>query len=596
MGPFRNSQQSLSKTVATNAASSTQLPHDTFCSPRRAVLWPFEIEMARKHQQGPRELPAIAARTLQKQNLLSCVEQLWFSVPCSNALVPLCPYPSNDKSTRASLAIVRHRLKPVTSLLRGHPPSPMVPSPSKMLSPTMLSISDFISKTPTPDALTSFYTILHARASSTDSLFLSLTPLPTLLATLRTLYSSDPDRHLPLHAVPYVLKDNIDLPPHPTTAACSAFSYVPTAPAFVVDLLTAAGAVCIGKVNMDQFASGLVGTRSPYGVPTNPWDARYIPGGSSSGSAVAVAAGLAVFALGTDTAGSGRVPAAMNGVVGVKPSKGLLSTTRVVPAAKSLDCVAIIASTVADAAEVLRVTAEWDENNVFSRLPPEHLSVLRAENRLPVPKRFKFGVLSHGDLTFDQDEFSEKSFSAAVELLEHMGGTAVSVDFAPFRDAAVLLYGGPFVAERFAGVGRFIKETRPKRPKDFDPIVAKIITDSEEIPAWKLFDAQERMREFVQKAKSDAWSRVDVLLLPTIPRPVTVKEVWEDPVDLNSMLGTYTNFVNLMDYCAVAVPSPAVDGTQVPRGVTFIAQAFQENLLLALTEKYHDLVKHSVKP
>lgn len=471
----------------------------------------------------------------------------------------------------------------------------MVPSPANMLSPAMLSLSDFISKTPTRDALTSFYTILHSRAFSTDSLFLSLTPLPTLLATLRGLHSSDPDRQLPLHGVPYVLKDNIDLPPHPTTAACSAFSYGPSSPAFVVELLAAAGAVCLGKVNMDQFASGLVGTRSPHGVPVNPWDARYIPGGSSSGSAVAVAAGLAVFALGTDTAGSGRVPAAMNGVVGVKPTKGLLSTTGVVPAAKSLDCVAIFASTVGDAAEVLRVTAEWDEKNVFSRLPPEHLSVLRVENRLPAPDRFKFGVPSQADLTFEQDAFSEKSFDAAVEMLERMGGTAVSVDFAPFRDAAALLYGGPFVAERFAAIGKFIKETMPKRPDELDPIVSKIVMDSEKIPAWRLFDAQERMREFVQRAKSDAWRKVDVLLLPTIPRPVTIKEVWENPVSLNSMLGTYTNFVNLMDYCAMAVPSPAVDGTQVPRGVTLVAQAFQENRLLALAEKYHDLVKQGGK-
>ncbi|CDF35451.1 allophanate hydrolase [Chondrus crispus] len=444
-----------------------------------------------------------------------------------------------------------------------------------------LTLSTITSVTDLP----ALYESLHARASDTSSLFLSLTPLPSLLASLSALSTRDRSRSLPLHGVPYVLKDNIDLPPHPTTAACPSFAYTPSEPAFAAALLRRAGAVCLGKVNMDQFASGLVGTRTPHGPPVNPRAPAHIPGGSSSGSAVAVASALAAFALATDTAGSGRVPAAMNAIVGLKPTRGLVSTAGLVPAAKSLDCVAVFASCVADAAHVLRVLAKYDPANVFSRPPPPAFS-LAAADHMPQEHAFSFGSLAKPDLTFDGDAASEHSYHAAVSVVRRIHGQQVTVDFAPFRDAAALLYGGPFVAERFAAVGRFIKDNREKKPEDFDPVVTDIVLKSEHIPAWTLFDGQERIKELVKLADEETWKNIDILVLPTIPRPVTVQEVRDDPVKVNSMLGTYTNFVNLMDYCAIAVPAPTIEGSSVPRGVTFVAKAFEESKILALAETY----------
>ncbi len=246
---------------------------------------------------------------------------------------------------------------------------------------------------------------------------------------------------LPLYGVPFAVKDNIDVAGMPTTAACPAFGYTPSRTAPVIDRLLDAGAVLIGKTNLDQFATGLVGTRSPYGVPRNPFDARYIPGGSSSGSAVAVAAGLVSFALGTDTAGSGRVPAAFNNIVGLKPTRGLLSTRGIVPACRSLDCVSVFAQTAADAAAVFEVVTGFDAEDPLSRVRPS-----------TVPEKFgsefHFGVPAQRDLEFFGDDEAAAVFGRAIELVEKAGGTAVEIAFAPFRDAGRLLYDGPWVAER----------------------------------------------------------------------------------------------------------------------------------------------------
>lgn len=445
---------------------------------------------------------------------------------------------------------------------------------------TPLTLKAFRTQTPDPTSLRTFYKSLHARAAATTSLFISLTPLPTLLSAIEALETIDPTKSLPLHAVPYLAKDNFDAPPHPTTAACPAYSYLPTHPAPTIEALNAAGAILLGKLNMDQFATGLVGTRTPHGTPINPYNPHYIPGGSSSASAVALAKALAVFSLATDTAGSGRVPAAMNALVGLKPTKGLVSTTGVVPAAASLDCVSVFASNVADARLVYKLlSAISDPRNPFSRWPPKHDAEVSG-------RPLRFGVPEGPALVFHGDSVSERCYRGAERRLSELSMVAVAVEFDVFRDAASLLYGGPFVAERFAGVGQFIKDNFQKHRSAFDPIVAGIILEAEKPPAWKLFEAQAEMKRLVMVAEETVWNKVDFLLLPTVPRPVTLEEVEKEPVKINSMLGTYTNFVNLMDYCAIALPAPGVEGIDVPRGVTLVAKAFDEDMLLDIAQQF----------
>ncbi len=260
---------------------------------------------------------------------------------------------------------------------------------------------------------------------------------------------------LPLFGVPFAVKDNIDVAGLPTTAACAEFSYIASFSAPVVDLLLGAGAILIGKTNLDQFATGLVGTRSPYGVPRNPFDARYIPGGSSSGSAVAVASGLVSFALGTDTAGSGRVPAGFNNIVGLKPTRGLISARGVVPACRTLDCVSIFALTTADAAQVLKIAAAFDPQDAHARRAGRD-SALASPQR---PEKFRFAVPRAADLVFFGDAAYRAAFARSVDRLIALGGTAVEFDFAPYRETAALLYDGPFVAERLAAIRPFFEKS-----------------------------------------------------------------------------------------------------------------------------------------
>src|SRR5690349_18968132 len=267
---------------------------------------------------------------------------------------------------------------------------------------------------------------------------------------------------LPLYGVPFAIKDNIDLSEVPTTAACPSYATTPRQSAPVVAALIAAGAIAVGKTNLDQFATGLVGTRSPYGVCTSAFDPRYISGGSSSGSALAVAHGLVSFALGTDTAGSGRVPAALNNIVGLKPTKGLLSTRGLLPACRSLDCISVFAGSVADAAAVFDLIASFDPRDPFSRPAPP--------GSAGIPSGFRFGVPSKEGLEFFGDAGAEAAFSIAVDRLLELGGQLVPVDFTPFTRAAALLYQGPWVAERGAAVGEFIA----REPSGLDPTVASI--------------------------------------------------------------------------------------------------------------------------
>jgi allophanate hydrolase len=377
---------------------------------------------------------------------------------------------------------------------------------------------------------------------------------------------------LPLYGVPFAVKDNIDVAGLPTTAACPAFAYRPERSAAVIERLEAAGAIPLGKTNLDQFATGLNGTRSPYGAPSSVFDPAYISGGSSSGSAVAVAAGQVSFALGTDTAGSGRVPASFNNIVGLKPSRGLLSNRGLVPACRSLDCISILAGSCADAAAVLAVAEGFD--------PDDSLSRRRPAGPASVPAGFTFGV-PDGPLDFCGDRESERLYGEAVTRLESLGGRKVSVDFAPFAAAARLLYQGPFVAERLAslrGAG-FTDWT------SMDPTVAAIIQGGERFTAVEAFQAQYDLAALVRAAEP-AWASMDCLLLPTAPTIFTHQEMREDPIGRNSQLGLYTNFVNLMDLSAIAIPAGfRPDG--LPFGVTLVAPAFAEPALLTLADGMH---------
>jgi allophanate hydrolase len=390
-----------------------------------------------------------------------------------------------------------------------------------------------------------------------------------LMTRARALASSKEAAHLPLYGVPFAVKDNIDCAGLPTTAGCPDYSYMPQRDATVVARLSAAGAILIGKTNLDQFATGLVGTRSPYGAPFCVFDRDYISGGSSSGSAKAVAAGLVPFALGTDTAGSGRVPAAFNGIVGLKPTRGLLSTSGVVPACRSLDCVSIFSTTVGDARRVLSVVQGFDSSDPYSRD-----TIIRA---IPL-SRIRFGVLAQRDREFFGNSDYAALYQSAIERLIALGGEPTEIDFTPFRQAGGLLYEGPWVAERFAAIREFIAV----HEDSIDPTVHKIIMSASRLSAVDAFEGQYRLATLKKKSDSE-WGRMDVLLLPTAPTHYKLAEIEREPVELNKHLGLYTSFVNLLDCCAVAVPAGFTDAG-LPFGVSLIAPGFSEDSVCELAD------------
>lgn len=370
---------------------------------------------------------------------------------------------------------------------------------------------------------------------------------------------------LPLYGVPFVIKDNIDLAGVPTTAGCAQYSYVPAQSSAVVQRLLDAGAIPVGKANLDQFATGLVGTRSPYGACRNSFNADYIAGGSSSGSAVAVATGLASFALGTDTAGSGRVPAAFNNIVGLKPSLGRLSTRGVVPACRSLDCVSIFALTSEDAARVLEVAEGFDLDDPYSRRVGDE----------PVNGR-RFGIPRREQLQFFGDGEYARLFDQAAARIESLGGALVQIDFAPFLDAARLLYEGPWLAERYAGLEDFIKQ----HASAMHPVTLQVIDAGKSPSAVDAFNAQYQLMS-LKRASERVWDDVDVLMTPTTGTIYEIARVHADPIRLNSNLGYYTNFMNLLDLAGVAIPAGfRHDG--LPFGVTIIGRAATDHGLLTL--------------
>ncbi|QFY60145.1 allophanate hydrolase [Rhizobium grahamii] len=378
----------------------------------------------------------------------------------------------------------------------------------------------------------------------------------------------------PLWGIPFAVKDNIDVAGMPTTAACPDYSYMPTADATVVRLLKEAGALVIGKTNLDQFATGLVGVRSPYPIPRNAIDASLVPGGSSSGSAVATAQGIVSFALGTDTAGSGRIPAGLNNIVGLKPSVGALSTTGVIPACRTLDCVSIFALTVDDAWRVFNTTARYDAADAYSK-------DMTATGYGPLPPVLTIGVPAKPDRQFFGDASMEASYEDALGMLTALGHRVVEVPFGDFYKVANLLYEGAWVAERYAAVKAFFDSNE----ESFHPVTRKIYGGAKTLSAADAFNGFYALQA-LKRAVQPIIDSVDLFCVPTAPRHYSMAELAAEPIRENSRLGTYTNFVNLLDMCGIAVPT-GKRGDGLPASVTLLAPSGRDGLTAALAREIH---------
>ncbi|MDA0787573.1 MAG: allophanate hydrolase, partial [Proteobacteria bacterium] len=416
-----------------------------------------------------------------------------------------------------------------------------------------------------------------ARLKEADdgNIWIARVPDEQVLADAMRLAALNP-ADLPLFGIPFAVKDNIDVAGMPTTAGCPEFAYTPDTSAPVVDRLIAAGAILIGKTNLDQFAAGLVGTRSPYGACSNAFDSAYVSGGSSSGSAVSVARGLVSFSLGTDTAGSGRVPAAFNNIVGLKPSRGLLSARGVVPACRTLDCISIFANCAADAQAVLDVAAGFDVDDAYSR------DETTASRGAPIsPAGARIGVPKAENLAFFGDSSAEELFQDAVVRAEGLGAHIVEVDLAPFLEAARLLYEGPWIAERYVGIREFFDA----HPDAVHPVTREIVGGGAKPSAAEAFAAEYRMQA-LRRAVEPVWQDIDVLMTPTAGTIYTIAELEADPIQLNSNLGYYTNYMNLLDLCGTAVPAGVLENG-LPFGVTFVAPAFRDRAILPLADAMH---------
>jgi allophanate hydrolase len=409
--------------------------------------------------------------------------------------------------------------------------------------------------------------------SKDPGIFITIPGKDAVLSYVQKLPSFDPAA-FPLWGVPFAVKDNIDVAGMPTTCACPSFAYQPERTAPAVEKLLTAGAICIGKTNLDQFATGLVGVRTPYPVPRNAIDPDIAPGGSSSGSAIAVARGIVSFALGTDTAGSGRVPAGLNNIVGLKPSCGAVSTRSVVPACSSLDCVSVFAGTVGDAWQVFEIMAGYDPEDPFSRpFEPGVPSEPSPEPRLGIP--------SPANLEFFGDEAAADAFSRAREMLERMGASFCEVDMQPFFEAASLLYDGPWVAERRAALKKFMAN----HAEEMLPVTRAIVESADQFSAADAFAAIYKLAA-LRRATEPVWDKIAALVVPTVPSVPALADLASDPIGPNSRLGTYTNFVNLLDLAALSVPGPwRSDGR--PAGVTFIGPRGSDARLASIGSAFH---------
>ena len=414
---------------------------------------------------------------------------------------------------------------------------------------------------------------LRIRDTNDPAIFISLRSEKEAIAEAESLKAKDA-RDLPLFAVPVAVKDNIDVLGMPTTAACPAFSYQPSHDATAVARLRAAGAIIIGKTNLDQFATGLVGVRSPYGIPNNPIRDDLIPGGSSSGSAVAVAAGLVPLSLGTDTAGSGRVPAMLNNVVGLKPSLGMVSTAGVVPACRTLDCVSVFSLTVDDAVTALAAMAGPDPADPFSRDRP-------LGEIAPLPAKLRLGVPRGGQLTFFGDKAAEAAYGDAIRRWAALGAEFVEFDMEPFYETARLLYEGPWVAERYLVIRNLLASS----PDSIHPVTREIIAPGSRLTSTETFSALYRLQG-LRKIAERVFVNIDAIVLPTAPTVYTTRQVLANPIELNSRLGTYTNFVNLLDLCALSLPA-SMRPDDTPFGITLLAPAGRDALLASIGRVFH---------
>ncbi|AHY55276.1 allophanate hydrolase [Bradyrhizobium japonicum] len=422
-------------------------------------------------------------------------------------------------------------------------------------------------------------TYQRIRDHNDPAVFISLRDEKDAVAEAEKL--SAKDASLPLYGVPVAVKDNIDALGFPTTAACPAFSYTPAHDSTAVERLRAAGAIIIGKTNLDQFATGLVGVRSPYGIPRNSIREDLVPGGSSSGSATAVGAGLVPLSLGTDTAGSGRVPAMLNNIVGLKPSLGMISNAGLVPACRTLDCISVFALTVDDAALALSVMAGPDQADPFSRDRP-------LQPLTPPPANLRLGVPRNGQLIFFGDKKAEAAYGDALKRWTALGAKLVEFDLEPFYETARLLYEGPWVAERYL----VIKNLLASAPDSIHPVTREITAAGARLTAADTFSALYRLQG-LRKIAERTFANIDALVLPTAPTAYTTAQVLANPIELNSRLGTYTNFVNLLDLCGLAVPaSMRADG--IPFGITLLAPAGRDAMLASIGRVFHADTKLTV--
>ncbi|MGY3236513.1 allophanate hydrolase [Bradyrhizobium sp. USDA 4448] len=377
---------------------------------------------------------------------------------------------------------------------------------------------------------------------------------------------------LPLLGVPFGVKDNIDVAGMPTTAACPSFAYVAERSAGCVERLVAAGAICIGKTNLDQFATGLSGARSPHGTCPSIADDGYISGGSSSGSAVAVAAGHVAFSLGTDTGGSGRVPAGFNGIIGIKPTVGLVSSRGLVPNCPTLDCPSIFCNSVSEGRLLLELIEGFDEEDPYSRDAREPSSA--------VPDEFRFGRISAFQLNSFGSPECDGLYERACERLVGLGGKAREIDFRPFAEAGEMLFSGPWIAERYAAISKLFDVDHGHLLE----VTRKVLHRAAEFTAADAFAAQHRLLQLRRQVRG-LFEQIDVLIVPTAPRPFTIAEMLEDPITLNTCLGHYSYAVNLLDLCAVALPNATLAGG-MPMGVTLLAPAWHDHALLDFASRW----------
>jgi amidase/allophanate hydrolase len=416
-------------------------------------------------------------------------------------------------------------------------------------------------------------TILKRIESSPhSSAWIHVEPAARLMATCRSL-AKRPASELPLFGIPFGVKDNIDVAGMPTTAACPDFSYTPDRSARCVERLLDAGAICIGKTNLDQFATGLSGARSPYGTCASIGNPLYVSGGSSSGSALAVAAGQASFSLGTDTGGSGRIPAGFNGIVGIKPTVGRISTHGLVANCRSLDCVSIFSNTVSDGSAVLEILTAYDADNPFSRLSPS------IPSRSVVPRHFRFGRLGFDQIEcFGMGECAELYEQGCHRLLA-LGGEPIIVDAAPLIEAGQMLFIGPWIAERCSALDSF-----GLKSESFLDIIRNVIRTADKFSAADAFRAQHRLAT-IKREIEQMFAPLQILVLPTAPRPFTIEAMDADPVNLNNQIGHYSYAANLLDLCGLAVPN-GVLANGVPMGLTFYAPAWCDEMLAHYGERF----------